>query len=196
MLYVLVAIFILLARHYTFGAVQAASHAGDQKFHTYVQIPNHAFLFLLGGIIAHLRSLTAWRLKLWWFLPALATLLWYVRPVGQPFYDHFEIMAGDPRVKYATACAVVVLLFAFFQLPRHVSTKPLVLLGDASYSVYLLHPFAFAAVQFAMKGRWGRASLFWISLTLTLVLATLVYRGMEKPAIRLGRRIAGRFNKD
>ena len=44
------ALLIALAWPWTFGKVQAAPFLGDMKFHTYVQIPNHAFLFLLGGI--------------------------------------------------------------------------------------------------------------------------------------------------
>jgi len=195
MLYLLAAAFILMAYPWTFGAVQAASHIGEQKFHAYVQIPNHAFLFLLGGILAHLRTLIPWRLTYYLFLPALGLLLWAAMPRELPFYDHFEVMAGMPRVKYAVFCFLIVGLAAFFEMPRSILVRPFVWLGDASYSVYLLHPFTFAAVKQVLPGTWHGAGLFWISLATTLLLATLVYRYMEKPAIRLGRRMAGRFEK-
>ena len=200
MLYVLTAALIALAWHWTFGAVQAASNMGDQKFHTYVLLPNHAFLFLAGGIIAHLRSLTARRLPLLLFLTGLALLILAALPRPFTFYDHFDAMAGTPRVKYVSLCFLIVTLFAFFDVPRNALRKPLVLLGDASYSVYLLHPFVhlaltkIAPVQ-ARLVHWPPLANFALGLALTLTLATVVYRFMEKPAIRLGRRVAGRFGK-
>src|SRR5208283_3104835 len=45
-------VLFLLSLPYTLEAVPAASMAGDMKFHTYVQIANHAFLFFLGGLVA------------------------------------------------------------------------------------------------------------------------------------------------
>jgi exopolysaccharide production protein ExoZ len=187
LLYVLAGAFILLAWPWNFGAVQAALHAGDQKFHTYVQIPNHAFLFLLGGIVAHLRSLTARRLPSWAFLALVLGLFLLALPKGPVFYDHFEVMAGLARAKYAGLCFLTVLAFAFMDLPRSPWTRPLTMLGDLSYSVYLLHPFAYLAIHGMGL---GPLQAFALGLAITLCLATASYRWLEKPAMEMGRRVA------
>jgi len=181
-----------LALPWSFGKVQAASLVGDAKFHTYVQIPNHAFLFFLGGLAAHLRSLSPRRLDWKPFLGLgllLALLTWQQLPM---FYDHFDILAGRHRASFAGISLLVVLLFAFFEIPEHPLKRPLTLLGDWSYSVYLMHPFANLALVHALPSHTPAAGIFLGSLGLTLALAALTHRWIEKPAMALGRRWATR----
>jgi len=189
-LYLGAALFMAFAVPWSFGKVQAATHLGEMKFHAYVQIPNHAFLFLLGGVLADLRQRTPWRLKLGWFLGAVGLVLLLALPRGPVFYDHFEVMAGMARAKYVGICVLAVAVFAFYEVPDHLLRKPFVFLGDASYSVYLLHPFAWLAVTRALPVLGGAWS-FVLSLGLTLGFAAVVYRWVEKPAMALGRRLAG-----
>jgi peptidoglycan/LPS O-acetylase OafA/YrhL len=189
-LYLGAALFVALALPWSFGKVQAAAHMGDMKFHAYVQIPNHAFLFLLGGIIADLRKRTAWRLSLPWFLGAMGFLLLLLWPRGPVFYDHFEIMAGMARAKYVGICVLAVAVFAFYEMPDHVLRRPFTFLGDASYSVYLLHPFAWLLVTRTMPKDGAPSLMFLAGMGLTLGFAAIVYRWIEKPAMALGRRLA------
>lgn len=190
-LYLGALLLMALALPWSFGKVQAASHLGEMNFHTYVQIPNHAFLFLLGGVAADLRRRTAWRLSPRWFLAAMALLLVVALPRGPVFYDHFDIMAGMARVKYVGICFLALLAFAFYEVPEHPLRRPFLFLGDASYSVYLLHPFAWMlAIRLLPKGLPAGWS-FGLALALTLGLAGLVFRWVEKPAMGLGRRLAG-----
>jgi peptidoglycan/LPS O-acetylase OafA/YrhL len=190
-LYLGAALFLALAFPWSFGKVQAAAHLGEMKFHAYVQLPNHAFLFLLGGIVADVRRRTSWRLSLPWFLAAGGGLLLLALPRGPVFYDHFEIMAGMARVKYVGICTLAVVVFAFYEMPNHFLRRPFLFLGDSSYSVYLLHPFAWLIVMKLLpSGLWSAWS-FALGLLLTLGLAGLVFRWVEKPAMGLGRRLAG-----
>jgi len=159
--------FLALAWPWSFGAVQAASFVGNQKFHTYVQVPNHAFLFLLGGLIAWARGRTTRRLSLPWFLGALTVVVLIGLPRGPVSYDHFDIMAGMARVKYVALCWAAVALFAFYQVPDRPWRKPLTFLGDASYSVYLLHPFAILAIQASLPNHVPSARAFLPGLTPT-----------------------------
>jgi len=187
-LYLGAALFMAFALPWSFGKVQAAAHLGEMKFHAYVQIPNHAFLFLLGGIVADLRRRTSWRMGLPWFLGALGLLLVLVLPWGQVFYDHFEVMAGMARAKYVGICLLAVAVFAFHEVPDHFLRRPFIFLGDSSYSVYLLHPFAWLLVsRLGLASGWS----FALGLLLTLGLAGLVFHCIEKPAMGLGRRLAG-----
>lgn len=71
-------------------------------------------------------------------------------------------------------------------------TAALVALGDASYALYLVHPFVLRAVREGLV-RTGLAPLLdpWAALTLMLALsvaaAVLVYRCVERPMTRLAR---------
>jgi len=189
-LVVLTLAFLAMAWPWSFGAVQAASFVGNQKFHTYVQIPNHAFLFLLGGMLAWVRGITTWRLSWPWFLGSLVVVVLIGLPRGPVSYDHFDIMAGTARVKYVALCWAAVALFAFYSVPDHTWRKPLTFLGDASYSVYLLHPFAILAIQTWLPSTVPPALTFLLGLTLTLFIAGIVYHWVEKPAMGLGKKLA------
>lgn len=190
-LYLGTALLIALALPWSFGKVQAASHAGQMKFHTYVQIPNHAFLFLLGGIVADLRQRISWRLTLPWFLGAVGFLLALAMPWRPVFFDYFDIMTGMARAKYVGIFTLAVAVFAFYDMPDHALRRPFVFLGNASYSVYLLHPFAWLIVLAILPRDLAAAWSFALALLVTLVLAGLVFRFIEKPAMGLGRRLAG-----
>lgn len=192
-LYVLAALLLALAWPWTYRYVPSAPFAGDAIFHAYVQLPNHAFLFLLGGIVAHLRGLWRWRFS----LPAfalLATLLAVVALLPTPprleDFGTFAVKLGNARTFYVGLCFLMVVVFAQFDAPAHPLRAPFVLLGDLSYSVYLLHPFALVLLAKTLPAAVPGPARFALALALTLGLATVVYRGLEKPAMALGKRLA------
>lgn len=189
MLWILAFSLLVLAWPWNFHKVYQAIYAN--QFHTYVQIPNHAFLFLLGGILADLRRRIQWRIPGPWFLLALGALVIVFFPRGRIFYAHIDVMAGWLRVWYVSACFLTVALFAFFEVPRNSLRTALVFLGNASYSVYLLHPFVMLGLN-RLLDNMHPITTFLLSLSSTLVLSGLIYYGMEKPAIHLGRRLAGK----
>ena len=185
-----------LAHGYTFDRV-AAAPASD-TFHTYVQIPNHAFLFMLGAVIVHLRTLTFRRLPAWTLLIVLFVAGWALRHQDS-VYDHRDIMVGMMRVRYVLGCFLIVLAFAFTDLPDTLWRGVPQLLGKLSYSVYLLHPFAWLIVQALAPGA-SPATSVWLGLAATLLLSALVYHVLEEPLLRLGqhfaRGITGRHRKE
>jgi len=185
----LLGILIWVAYPWTFHEVPMASLEHEMKFHTYVRLPNHAFLFLLGGLLARIRSWTAWRLPLWGFALSLLAVIALGWPYGRRFYDVWDVMSGLARVRYVGLCFLVTAAFAFYEVPRTWLRTALVHLGDTSYSVYLLHPFMMLLVTRVATG----IPALLLGLVLTLGLATLVYRYMERPAMGLGKRLAGRF---
>jgi peptidoglycan/LPS O-acetylase OafA/YrhL len=190
LLWILTFAFLVLAWPWNFHKVYQA--ISSDQFHTYVQIPNHAFLFLLGGILADLRSRIQWRIAWPWFMLTLGVLALIFFPRGPVFYNHIDVMAGWLRVWYVVACFLMVALFAFFEVPRNPLRTVLVFLGNASYSIYLLHPLIMLGLSRLMGNNTRPMTAFLLGLSSTLVLSGLVYYGMEKPAIHLGRRIAGK----
>ncbi|MBL0210625.1 MAG: acyltransferase [Holophagaceae bacterium] len=157
------------------------------RFHAYVQVSNHAFLFLLGGILAHLRSRTAFRLKPLPFAILLAALAAITFGLHRGFYDHFDIMAGPARYQFSALCVAVVGCFAFADVKESKGVHPFVVLGDLSYGTYLLHPLANALLLWLGMAKQGWTT-FGLGLGLTLLLAYVSYRFLEKPAMALARK--------
>ncbi|EME70524.1 acyltransferase [Paramagnetospirillum caucaseum] len=87
--------------------------------------------------------------------------------------------------------AIALLLFLALNRSTHLSWRPLVLLGEISYSVYLLH----SLMRPASLELWPALAAdpylaFLVQVGLSLVLSALIYRVIEKPGVRLGRRWA------
>jgi len=84
-------------------------------------------------------------------------------------------------------------LFVIFALHIKIKAAVFVWLGAVSYSLYLVHPVVFHSLLFTIKRyypQWGGMHLsvyLLVSVALSLALSGLVYRIVEKPAIRLGR---------
>lgn len=156
------------------------------RFHAYVQVPNHAFLFLLGGILAHLRSKTSFRLDSIAFSVLMSLLVAVTLFLHRGFYDHFDIMAGLARYEFSALCTLVVGCFAFIDLKESPILHPFVVLGDLSYGTYLLHPLANSfLLGLGMKHQGWPG--FGAGLLLTLALAWCSHRWIEKPAMSMAR---------
>jgi peptidoglycan/LPS O-acetylase OafA/YrhL len=183
---------LALSVHYTCFVVPYAARAGEQNFHAYVQIGNHAFLFFLGGLVAQFRARLPWRLTgpAFCFLGGLLAALFCLR--YRNFYDHFLVMQGLPRYTFVTLSFGLTAVFAFREFPASAFKRAGVFLGEISYSVYLLHPFAQEALK-AWSPKGMPASLgFGLGLAATLGLATLTHRWIEQPAMALGKRLTRR----
>jgi len=189
-LYLLAGALVLWALPYNFGVVQEA--AEPRKFHAYVQIPNHAFLFVLGALVADLRTRIHVRIPALALLAALVVIAYGAALAQPPFLAHLEVMIGMARAKYVALCTLVVLLFAFTKLPSARMIAPLVWLGELSYSVYLMHPFAWRMVEPLFAPDVSPQARLVTGLIATLALAALTWRLIERPSIALGRLLATR----
>jgi exopolysaccharide production protein ExoZ len=70
----------------------------------------------------------------------------------------------------------------------------LVALGDASYSLYLLHPLVFVSVKAAtipvQNQLWLQEPIRWISIALAIAFSFICYRYFERPMNEIGRRFS------
>lgn len=176
----------------TFGGIESAQ--GHQRFHAYVAVANHGFLFLLGGVIADLRRATNIR------LPPMATLvpatllcllvLW-----SSPFSDHLDAMVGFARVRYVAVVGLAVWVIAHLRTSHGMLHRVLRHLGDWSYAVYLMHPFSWLVVVACLPVETPGAITFVIGLVVTLVAAGFVHLYIEQPMLHLGRRLERRLTR-
>lgn len=100
--------------------------------------------------------------------------------------DLINIVTGYERIVYSVLS--IVICYAFYMLNSKVPVlhKPLSKLGEASYSVYLLHPIVFSAMAYIIK---DRVIMWMVSAPVTIVLAYLMYLKLEKPFIEIGKMI-------
>lgn len=164
----------------------------DARFHLYVNIANHAFLFLMGGVIAQARRALPARLSTGAFLVLGAALLLAFTLRYRNFFDDWEIMIGLPRYYFILVTFAVVALFAFYDFPDGLLKTAGRFLGEVSYSVYLLHPLVQAGILHFAPKPYAPWSCFLAGLGLTLGLSWVTFRYVERPMMALGRRLVAR----
>ncbi|MDI4646495.1 acyltransferase family protein [Cohnella hashimotonis] len=107
----------------------------------------------------------------------------------------FGWMAGD--YTYAIGvCAILVLSLSSPRATYWLTRKPPVFLGKISFSLYLYH---FLILLSFMHYFYGRASFYLLlpsAVALSLAVGYLGYKYIELPSIALGRRIAGKLNRE
>ena len=91
-------------------------------------------------------------------------------------------------LSYAISWGAGVALFCAFYAVRHWNLgRVLTGLGTISYSVYLIHPTVFLAMAMI----WGHRSFVTLlaSFVAVMIFSWLLYLGVERPSIRVGRRL-------
>jgi exopolysaccharide production protein ExoZ len=132
-----------------------------------------------------------------YFLAGIAAFL--IKPVISrvgvigPIAAGVLLLAILPRT--ALPIAMFALLTGFINLkPRTFVGRGLVALGDASYSIYLIHPLIFlhiyARLQPPLPPNWMQEPLRYGALLVICVLSLLSWRFFEKPMIAIGNTIA------
>lgn len=158
--------------------------AQSARFDAYVVLANHAFAFLLGGLIAKLRACTNVRVATPVALgtggAALAVLL-----AAQPrVWDHFAVVLGDARVMYVAGSFALVALFAFTRPAGQGARGFMCELGELSYPVYLLHPLAWHLCSSWLPQRTPATTALAVSVVTTLALSIAAHRCYERPLRR------------
>ncbi|MGQ9426321.1 acyltransferase family protein [Gilvimarinus sp. F26214L] len=109
-----------------------------------------------------------------------------------------SIDIGSDPVRFGAAHIIALAVFvAVLRIGRQPPAF-LILLGTVSYSLYLFHPVVIGFLGWLIEHGWGtflagRPLGVYIALSaaLTFPLAWLVYRGVEAPAIGIGRSLSG-----
>ncbi|MEP7042042.1 MAG: acyltransferase [Dokdonella sp.] len=123
----------------------------------------------------------------------LGVLVYYlvIFPAGAVWAIGFE---RNAPVAYALGLLLFVVATSFVRIESRLTDW----LGRISYSVYLFHPVVFLTLLWWLArqppGSWSRTQHLGVyllaNLLLTLLLAHLVYRWIERPSIHLGHRLA------
>lgn len=164
-----------------------------EQWRNYVNPLNQVFLFLGGYLIGFLSEKKEIRNEYSWLFMIGGLALFTSYP---SYGDNIYLVTGYNRLIFTLSCFMMVLGIYKVkgQLPKNLQT-PLSWLGEASYSVYLLHPIVFSLSGIALKmilGKLGMPDLIrfnWlIAIPVSLVMSYFVYHYFEKYFMKLGHR--------
>ncbi|MBV8744380.1 MAG: acyltransferase [Xanthobacteraceae bacterium] len=141
----------------------------------------HQYFFYYGNFLAGIAAFLAYRggARVGFLLPLIAGMVAFRWAPGRAFFP----------------IALFFWLVAFVNL--HAATRAGrlgVLLGDTSYSIYLLHPLVFHAFEQVLRRGplpplWVQEPLRYVALMLVCCLALASWRFFERPMIQLGNRV-------
>lgn len=172
-----------------------SSQTLDHEWREYVNPLNQVFLFLGGFLIGLFFQNTRIKNSTVLVLLLLALGIFTFYPASA---NPITLVTGTNRLVFTACCFVICLCFykLTFQFPGFIH-KPLTLLGEASYSVYLLHPivWAFSSAAWGLFNRYlfqlPQPVMLVMSIVATLAVSYFVYQYFEKYFMKLGRRKKG-----
>jgi len=182
---------ILLALYLYFAFLKLDSHIDlNKQWRMYVNPLNQVFLFLGGFLIGYFFN----HLKL------KNTIVFTLLLVGLGVFTFYPaegntiaIVTGLNRLIFTACCFLVCFCFykLTFKFPQIIH-KPLTLLGETSYSIYLIHPIIWKLTGILI-GYLGTHNLYpprygklFFSIAVTLVVSYYVYHYFEKYFMKLG----------
>ncbi|TDY30268.1 acyltransferase [Janthinobacterium sp. 75] len=103
---------------------------------------------------------------------------------------------GESAFNYIGSFFLGVLFFVLLTTKLKIENKVLVYLGAVSYSMYLLHPFVLEFTSSMIDLSSGfYPYYFLLYIFLVLIMSSLSYFLVEKPAIRIGRKMRDHLNR-
>ncbi len=165
-----------------------------KQWKNYVNPLNQAFLFLGGFLMGHLFEKKKINDSIITYSAILSASVFVLYPVSG---DTINLVTGYNRIVFTFCCFMICLFFykAKFKLTELIH-KPLSILGESSYSIYLLHPIIFKLMRtgFSIFEKHFIQFPQWIRilspLIITLFVSYYVYQYFEKYFMKFGRRHA------
>lgn len=194
--YFLQSVLLGIYLYFAFFRIDPAITLNDQ-WREYTNPMNQIFLFSGGFLIGHWFS--RFKIDIRYNIPLLfASLALYTfYPVSG---DDITLVTGSNRVLFTLLSFIICI--CFFKntiiLPRLVHI-PLKLLGEASYSVYLIHPLVWTSGMMAISylkkhGIFFSSSLIVsLCITATIFISWMTHAWFERYFMGIGRKIAGKF---
>ena len=163
----------------------------SEQWENYINPLNQVFLFLGGFLIGFFFKNTTIKDSVIIALLLSGLSLFTLYPVTG---DTINLVTGLNRLIFTFCCFIICFCFykLSFRLPMFIH-KPLILLGEASYSVYLIHPIVWSITGIITSiiskyfFNFPLSFKILLSVLLTLIISYLVYQYFEKYFMKLGR---------
>lgn len=181
--------------YFAFSIIDRQQDLFDQ-WHYYVNPLNQVFLFFCGFCIGHFLFRLDLPATISVALIGIGLVIFIFYPAG---VNPVNLVTGVSRIVFTICC--VLICVGFYKITigvPNVLDKVLAFLGEASYSIYLLHPIVYRVVgvpiSVANKHLFpvpGFARMI-LSMFLTFIASYVVYTFFEKYFMRLGREVASK----
>ena len=188
-LYLLILLTVGIFLYFTFGILDPNTSLSSQ-WHLYTNPLNQILFFLAGTCVGRLIQPTTLTLFQSAIIGTVGLLIFLLLPVQG---NAIELVAGPNRLFFAISCFLVCCSFFRNIRPPEFIDRPLLLLGQASYSLYLMHPLVFAVVKASctLAARFilvPVTSIFFISIIASLSASYLSYRYFESYFIKISHK--------
>lgn len=163
-----------------------------EQWKNYINPLNQVFLFLGGFLIAFFGENIKLKNSIIFLILISSISLFIFYPVSG---DSINLVTETNRLVFTFICFLVCLCFykLNIKLPNFMH-KPLIFLGEASYSIYLVHPIVWtiAIVVSKIFSKYlfpiPTSVMLFMSVILTLITSYYVYQYFEKYFIKLGKK--------
>ncbi|MBI4650900.1 acyltransferase [Candidatus Desantisbacteria bacterium] len=180
----------LIGLYFSFYVFTTKDTLGNQ-WADYINPFNQFFLFIGGILIGYIFKEKQNNNKIILIRSLLViSILFFI--FYHVFGDQIYIVTGWNRIVYVTLCFIIsTCVYLDNYNLNQLFNKFCVFLGEASYSIYLLHPIVYYTVDLNKPKFFDftKLHIFIISLPLTLILSFLVYNKIEKNFIRIGKKL-------
>lgn len=181
-------VLLLFYLYFAFGKLDPALTLSEQ-WRDYVNPLNQVFLFLGGFLIGLLFNKSKVNNIVIITLLLIGLLLFILHPTQG---SAISLVTGANRLIFTFCCFLI--CFSFYKLSFRLPSiihNPLTLLGEASYSIYLLHPIIYTFVGLFLSQYFPayKLSQIFLSIFLTLCVSYFTYEYFEKYFMRLGKRV-------
>ena len=156
-----------------------------EQWRDYLNPLNQAFLFFAGFAIGALNIRFKSPLGAIALVAAIAAFVFY--PASG---DQITIVTGIGRLIFTGICILICIAFYGFLNPAPLIHGPLAGLGEASYSLYLLHPLVFHGLNLMTS---DKVTVLILSVPLSILGSYFVYHWIETWFINKGAVVAGRI---
>lgn len=157
--------------YFAFFLIKSDVSLTDQ-WATYINPLNQAFLFAIGVGMARVKQKVNWMLFLF---AGIVLFIFY------PAVSKSDLVTGVSRLMMTVSVALI--CFAFYKAPTS-QIKPLSMMGEASYSIYLLHPIVWAVVTQVISSYQVP-----VSIALTLIASYFTFHYFEKALHEWGKEL-------
>lgn len=186
----LIALHLGIYLYFTFWLIDPSVSLPDQ-WGTFINPLNQSFYFLAGFLIGYFFKERKYSDKVAVGLILLGLILFLFTPATGM---RVNLIIGVPRLLLTLSCILICLgAYKFTAKVPHLIHKPLVFLGEISYSLYLLHPLVFQALTLVYVALLAQGialpatSVAALTFFMAIFVSYLSYRFVEKPFIRMAR---------
>lgn len=174
-------------------------------YHTsFSETVHFSSMFLIGGLLAkyHKSLLEIYNklsrmVKIGLLLVAFLGYTYY--GIAQLIFKKLSIPGYGQIGDYSIALAVTLIIITALgsrKVRNILEIKPIKFLGKISYSLYLFHLIVILSLIYWLQGIMSTDIILLISVPVSIGVATVAYHYIELPAIKAGKKLTSRFNKN